>query len=106
MAYTPEEGDELRSCIEEGCGASFIIKADEREWYRAQGFDLPKRCKPCRAQRKAAKASQLSPPPARSTVDQLGRPIPVEQRVPSSYLGQGPVNRPKTPPIWTEVQEQ
>lgn len=40
-------------CIE--CGAEFVIDVGEQEFIRSQGWTtLPKRCKPCRAIRKAA----------------------------------------------------
>lgn len=36
------------------CGTEFVIEAKEQEWYKEQGFELPKRCPSCRKARKQA----------------------------------------------------
>ena len=35
------------------CGDNFVWTAGEQAYYQAQGFDEPKRCKPCRQAKKA-----------------------------------------------------
>jgi hypothetical protein len=35
------------------CGNDFTLKAEEVDWYTKKGFDLPRRCKPCRVKKKA-----------------------------------------------------
>lgn len=41
------------------CGATFEVEAEEQKWYAERGWELPKRCKACRAanrnKRKGAK---------------------------------------------------
>jgi hypothetical protein len=41
------------TCIEAGCGRTFIFEAGEQKFYAEKGFTPPKRCKPCRDERKA-----------------------------------------------------
>jgi hypothetical protein len=45
--FSPDEGDTLHNCMD--CGASYVIKAGEREWLLGKGLTLPKRCSGCRA---------------------------------------------------------
>jgi hypothetical protein len=45
------EGDVLICCCE--CGMSEVLKAKQVEWYLSKGFQVPKRCATCRANRKA-----------------------------------------------------
>lgn len=45
--------DELRNCCD--CGAEFTITEGEVEFYSSKGMQLPRRCKECRAKRKAQK---------------------------------------------------
>ncbi len=40
--------DKTLACLE--CGNEFIFSADEQEFYSDQGFEEPKRCRPCSAQ--------------------------------------------------------
>jgi hypothetical protein len=40
------DGDELRTCID--CRATFVFAAHERAWFSDQGYQPPKRCRPCR----------------------------------------------------------
>ena len=34
------------------CGKEYELEEAEMEWYKTKGFDLPKRCKSCRALKK------------------------------------------------------
>ena len=48
---------------EPGCGMQFVFTAGEQEFYDRKGFkEVPKRCKPCREKRKAAKDGQSAQP--------------------------------------------
>ena len=51
VAYNPDEGDTLYTCVE--CGASSVLKTEEKTWYAERQWDLPKRCFDCRAKRRA-----------------------------------------------------
>lgn len=44
------EDHHYRKCI--NCGCIFIMTPDDEKWYTLKGFDIPKRCKPCRDKRK------------------------------------------------------
>jgi CxxC-x17-CxxC domain-containing protein len=45
--------DKSLTCVE--CGQPFVFTAGEQEFYAQKGFtNEPKRCKPCKGQRKAA----------------------------------------------------
>lgn len=35
------------------CGEKFTLTVDDQEWYKSKGFQEPKRCKSCRALRRA-----------------------------------------------------
>lgn len=37
------------------CGNDFDITDNEQKWYKEMGYEMPKRCKPCRDTRKIAK---------------------------------------------------
>jgi hypothetical protein len=50
---SPDLGDELHNCAD--CGSPFTFTAGEREFFSKNGLQPPKRCKPCRDKRKAAK---------------------------------------------------
>ena len=39
-------------CAEASCRASFCVSSSEREYLEKKGFDLPRRCRPCRDERK------------------------------------------------------
>jgi hypothetical protein len=43
------------TCAEQGCGQPFTITAGERDFFQNNGMTLPRRCKPCRERRRAAK---------------------------------------------------
>jgi hypothetical protein len=45
--------DKSIKCAE--CGAEFVFTAAEQETYEQRGYSEPKRCKPCREQRRAAR---------------------------------------------------
>lgn len=38
--------------MERGCGKEFVIEVDDQEHCERQGYPLPKRCKPCRLEKK------------------------------------------------------
>jgi hypothetical protein len=42
----------VEKCL--GCGKFFILPARETRWFKKQGVPAPKRCRLCRAARKAA----------------------------------------------------
>lgn len=35
------------------CGDTFVLTADDQKWYKEKNFAEPKRCKSCRALRRA-----------------------------------------------------
>lgn len=35
------------------CGETFVLTVDDQKWYKNKGFTEPKRCKSCRALRRA-----------------------------------------------------
>lgn len=37
------------------CGTVFEMSEKEQQWFEDKNFDLPTRCKPCRAKRRAMK---------------------------------------------------
>lgn len=41
------------------CGTVFKVDAKEQKWFEEKGFELPSRCKACRAKRRAAKKHAL-----------------------------------------------
>lgn len=41
---------EVHTCKD--CGRIFFINAKEKDWYARRNFQLPKRCKPCRIEKK------------------------------------------------------
>ncbi len=45
------------------CGQGFLFEGAEQERYARDGFAPPKRCRPCRAARRAAKPRDESTPP-------------------------------------------
>lgn len=47
--------DEERTCA---CGMAFTIEVGEKRWFEGKGFELPRRCKPCREKRKREKATE------------------------------------------------
>jgi hypothetical protein len=40
------------------CGAEYLVTPSEARWFSVKGFELPKRCKPCREHRKQQRAQQ------------------------------------------------
>ena len=42
---------EIHTCKD--CGKIFFINAKEKDWYAKKNYQLPKRCRPCRATRKS-----------------------------------------------------
>ncbi|MFQ5649830.1 MAG: zinc-ribbon domain-containing protein [bacterium] len=42
--------DSTLICVD--CGNEFVFSEGEQEFYKERGFEEPKRCKPCREQRK------------------------------------------------------
>jgi CxxC-x17-CxxC domain-containing protein len=65
MASFPSEKvmefqDRALHCID--CRQEFIFTAGEQEFYERKGFkEIPKRCKPCREQRKMRRADESAP---------------------------------------------
>jgi hypothetical protein len=49
------EGDSLITCAD--CGEPFIFTAAQRREYEKRGYSDPKRCRLCRAKRRAWKAA-------------------------------------------------
>lgn len=45
----------IKTCKEETCLAEFELEDKEVDWYNTKGYELPKRCKPCRIKRKSIK---------------------------------------------------
>lgn len=43
--------DKIIKCKE--CGDNFTLTVDDQNWYQNKGFTEPKRCKSCRALRRA-----------------------------------------------------
>lgn len=37
------------------CGNTFEITKEEQDWYKEKGFELPKRCRNCRKERRKAR---------------------------------------------------
>lgn len=52
-------GDELLNCVDSGkrpdCTGTFVFTKGEREFFEAKNFSPPRRCKACRAAKKAEK---------------------------------------------------
>ncbi len=46
-----EFADKILTCIE--CGSRFAFEAGEQTFYLSKGLAEPKRCKPCRDERRA-----------------------------------------------------
>lgn len=44
---------EIHTCKD--CGKIFFINAKEKDWYAKKNYQLPKRCKACRAERASQK---------------------------------------------------
>jgi len=56
--------DEEITCVD--CHTPFIWTAGEQEFFEGKGFkDRPKRCKPCREQRKVDRANGVEPQTSR-----------------------------------------
>lgn len=43
------------------CHESFVITPEEQQFFKQKGFDLPKRCKPCRVIRRQNNLSVKKP---------------------------------------------
>lgn len=48
---------EWRRCKEKICNRKFFISVAENEYFTNKGFELPKRCYPCRVNRREANES-------------------------------------------------
>lgn len=46
----------------EDCGSAFEFSEREQQFYKSKGYDLPKRCKSCRDQRKNSKRYEIDLP--------------------------------------------
>jgi hypothetical protein len=49
----PNGEDEWLICVD--CGEGFLFAGRDRQYFAAQGFARPKRCRSCRQARKAAR---------------------------------------------------
>ena len=38
------------------CGASYVLTADQQEWFHEKGYPFPKRCEACRAAKRERNA--------------------------------------------------
>ena len=47
-------GDKVLQCKD--CGDEFVFTERDQEFYQRQGFQEPKRCKPCRERKKRERA--------------------------------------------------
>lgn len=61
LAFGPDsecnrEGDRVCTCAD--CGEQYVLTVGEQKWYAEKGYPEPKRCKDCRAKRKAEKESR------------------------------------------------
>lgn len=45
---------EWRRCREKTCNRKFFVSVAEKEYFEEKGFELPKRCYPCRVGRREA----------------------------------------------------
>jgi hypothetical protein len=59
----PPEAAGARACL--NCGETFRIDAEEVRWFFARGLSLPRRCRRCRAERKAPRPIVGAGPDAR-----------------------------------------
>ena len=41
-----------KKCVEKDCGKQFILTQEQIDFFKSKSFNLPKRCKECRARRK------------------------------------------------------
>jgi hypothetical protein len=57
--------DETIRCSD--CSLDFVFTAGEQAFYQDRGFTKPRRCKPCRDQRKAQKGGSPEAPAPRAT---------------------------------------
>jgi DNA replicative helicase MCM subunit Mcm2 (Cdc46/Mcm family) len=46
-----------KTIVCQDCGQEFVFSESEQKFYEERGFQDPKRCKPCRDQRKAQRRS-------------------------------------------------
>jgi CxxC-x17-CxxC domain-containing protein len=67
------------TCVE--CGAEFEFSAEEQQHFETRGFTPPKRCRPCRAEKRRRQPDRPAPRAAAS------RPAP-----PSHDKPRGPLN--------------
>jgi hypothetical protein len=69
MSIGNSTGDLTLTCVD--CRQSFIFTAGEAEFYATKGFSQPKRCKDCRA---AKKANQMTSPAVPQQLPQRREP--------------------------------
>jgi hypothetical protein len=60
MSTDDSDGDVIKTCIR--CFEPFVLTADERSFFVLQNLLLPKRCKPCRAVRRAERLEREGTP--------------------------------------------
>ncbi len=83
---TQEQQDQVLTC--EDCGQTFPFTEGEQAFYQERGFFPPKRCKPCRAQRKTGGGGQREP---RQLHDAVCSACGVATQVPFEPVGDRPV---------------
>ena len=54
MSNPLEYEDQQLTCAD--CGEGYVWSASEQEFYKAKGYEQPKRCKACRQAKKAQRA--------------------------------------------------
>ena len=59
--------DETIKCV--GCKQDFIFTEGEQKFFETNNFSKPKRCKPCREERKLKKAQDEAPPGSQESRD-------------------------------------
>ena len=55
MSRAARTGDRRLTCAD--CGEGYVWSASEQEFYKAKGYEPPKRCKPCREAKKARRGN-------------------------------------------------
>lgn len=62
--------DDVINCAD--CRTDFVFSQSEAAFYESKGLTKPKRCKPCRDKRKAAKAAEGGAPAAPTSTGWVG----------------------------------
>ena len=59
-AQTFKEEETMKELKCKDCGATFVVDDGEQAWFAEKGFELPKRCKPCRSRRKNERLAKIA----------------------------------------------